>query len=94
MPLASQLQPNYPNPFNAETVIRYEVPAPGPVELAVYNVLGQRITVLVTEERLAGMHRVLWGGRDASGRPAASGVYLCRLSAGGLVAVRRMLLLR
>ena len=94
VPQAFAVHPNYPNPFNSQTAIRYAVPAPGPVELAVYNVLGQRITVLVTEERLAGMHRVLWGGRDASGRPAASGVYLCRLSAGGLVAVRRMLLLR
>ena len=94
VPGSFALSPNYPNPFNAQTVIGYTVPAAGLVELEVYNVLGQRVTRLVAEEQGAGAHRVAWDGRDASGRPAATGVYLCRLSAGGEVAVRRMLLLR
>lgn len=93
-PLSCALQRNYPNPFNGETVIGYEVAAAGPVELAVYDVLGRRVAHLVGEEQGAGAHQVMWDGLDGRGRPAATGVYLCRLRFGGQVAVRRMLLLR
>ena len=94
VPVSFSLQPNYPNPFNGETVIGYGVPAAGPVELTVYNVLGQRVASLVREEQAPGPHEVVWDGRDASGRELATGMYLCRLRSGGQVAVRRMLLLR
>lgn len=94
LPTAFALQPNYPNPFNAQTVIGYSVPAASWVELAVYNVLGQRVVELVQERQRAGLHRVMWEGRDESGGELATGMYLCRLRAGGKVAARRMLLLR
>ena len=94
LPTPCRLQPNYPNPFNGETVIRYQVRTRGPVVVTVHNLLGQRVTRLVQAEQAAGTHRVVWDGRDASGRPAASGVCLCRLRADDQVAVRRMLLLR
>lgn len=93
-PSAFALQPNYPNPFNRGTVIGYEVSETGPVELTVYDVLGQRVAVLVREDKEAGTHRLTWYGRDAVDRPVGSGVYLCRLSSNGQAAVMRMLLLR
>ena len=94
LPAGFGLQPNYPNPFNAATLIRYEVPATGRVELEVFSILGQGVARLVGEQQEAGFHRVVWDGRNASGRSVASGVYLCRLRAGSRVGVRRMLLLR
>ncbi|MEW6754879.1 MAG: FlgD immunoglobulin-like domain containing protein [Candidatus Latescibacterota bacterium] len=83
LPQAFGLQPNYRNPFNGSTVIRFRLPASGPVELAVYNLAGQKVATLVRGERQAGTHAVTWEGRDDDGRPLASGVYLCGLRAGG-----------
>ena len=85
---------NYPNPFNPETTIRYTLPAPGEVELAVYDVTGRRVRTLVRQRQSAGAYTVTWDGRDARGQAVASGVYLYRLVAGGQVQVRRMVLLR
>jgi hypothetical protein len=72
------LEQNYPNPFNPTTAIRYQLPAAGEVTLAVYDLLGCEVSVLVNERRDAGVHEVNF---DASG--LASGVYLYRLQAGG-----------
>ena len=88
------LYPNYPNPFNPTTVIRYDLPTPGPVDLAIYNVVGQRVRTLVRQDRQAGSHQVEWDGRDQNGRAAASGVYLCRMRAGGYRMVRKLVLMR
>jgi mannose/cellobiose epimerase-like protein (N-acyl-D-glucosamine 2-epimerase family) len=68
---------NYPNPFNANTVISYQLPVSSQVELSVYNMLGQKVTTLVSENQSAGIHKLIW---DASG--LASGVYLYRLETG------------
>lgn len=80
LPETFALAQNYPNPFNPETAIRYQLPAPGAVELAVYGLLGQKVAVLVSEIQPAGFYRVTWNGRDARGQKAASGVYIYRLS--------------
>ncbi|MEW6754878.1 MAG: FG-GAP-like repeat-containing protein [Candidatus Latescibacterota bacterium] len=98
VPQAFGLQPNYPNPFNGSTVIRFGLPARGPVELAVYNLAGQRVATLVRGERGAGTHAVTWDGRAEDGRPLATGVYLCHLRTGGQasgrVQTRKLLLVR
>jgi len=94
LPGEFSLAPNYPNPFNAETVIGYELPRDAQVELAVYNVLGQRVRTLVDEVRPAGRHRARWDGADESSRPLASGLYFCRMKAGGFTRVRKMILIR
>ncbi|MEW6755226.1 MAG: FG-GAP-like repeat-containing protein [Candidatus Latescibacterota bacterium] len=98
VPRAFGLQMNHPNPFNGSTVIRFGLPGPGPVELAVYNLAGQKVATLVREERPAGTHTVTWDGRDGEGQPLASGVYLCQLRArgqgSGLAHTRKLLLVR
>ena len=88
------LHANHPNPFNAGTVIPFELAEAGPVRLTVVNLVGQEVRRLVQETRRAGAHRVRWDGRDEEGRPAATGVYLMRLQAGASERTRRMLLLR
>jgi hypothetical protein len=94
LPGRFELEQNYPNPFNAETTIRFTLDRSGPASLAVYNMLGQRVKVLHQGELAAGRHQVSWNGTDRRGRALASGVYFCRLQAGGRSEVSRMVLLR
>ena len=86
--------PGSPNPFNAETTIEYVLPAAGPVQLAVYDVHGQRVRILADGHYGAGLQRVRWDGRDEDGRPAASGVYLYRIRADDRIQTRKLLLLK
>jgi hypothetical protein len=89
---------SYPNPFNAETRIRYRVgEAEGEwpfVRLVVYNTLGQRVRRLITGDRPPGVHEAQWDGRDDTGRPAAGGLYLCRLEIGEIRDAIKLVLLR
>ena len=85
---------NYPNPFNPETQIAYTLSMAGPVELAIYNILGQRVRILVQEIQAAGSYQVVWNGRNDNSAPVASGIYLYRLSSTQEVQVRRLLLLK
>ena len=83
------LAQNYPNPFNPVTRIGYALPAGGRVRLAVYDVLGQEVAVLIEGTQTAGQHEAVW---DAQGWP--SGPYFYRLEASGRVLTRAMFLLR
>jgi hypothetical protein len=94
LPLGYALAQNYPNPFNSSTMMRFDLPQSGEVELALYNLAGQQEATLVQGHREAGTHRLRWDGRDDDGRGLASGVYLYRLTAGKRVATRKLLLLR
>ena len=86
--------PNYPNPFNPETRIDFVMPADGWAEVAVYSVLGRKVAALNAGFFPAGVHTVIWNGRDGAGHDAASGVYFCRVSAAVEVKTRKMVLLR
>ena len=92
LPESSSLEPNFPNPFNALTTLRYRLAEKGAVHLDIYSVTGQRIRTLVDEEQGAGAYEVVWDGRDARGLSASSGVYLARLQGVDFVQVRKMLL--
>jgi hypothetical protein len=89
-----RLHPNHPNPFNPMTTIRFDLPAAGNARLAIYDLAGRLVRVLVEGERPAGSHEAVWDGRDASGRAVPSGSYLARLVAGGKVETVRMGLVR
>ena len=88
------LHANYPNPFNPETTIAFDLPQAGRVELQVFDLLGQTVRTLLAQELSAGGHQVVWNGLDASGARVSSGVYFYRLQAGSQVQMRRMLLLK
>jgi len=85
---------NWPNPFNPVTTIAFSLPAAAKARLDVYNVKGQRVTTLVNEPLAAGLHQVVWNGRDANNRAVSSGVYFYRLRAGKYDRTRKMLLLK
>ena len=93
LPVASGLEPNYPNPFNSSTQISYRLSTSGPVRLVIYNVLGQPVRTLVDAIQAADAYQVPWDGRDHSGARVANGVYLYRLQAGAIARVRKMLVL-
>jgi hypothetical protein len=85
---------NYPNPFNPSTTISYSLPQDGRVELAIYNVKGQRIRTLISEGQVTGTHNITWDGTDDHGQPVGSGVYLYRLQRGSLSSTNKCILLK
>ena len=92
-PAEFALLQSYPNPFNPETSIPYALPQESHVIIEVYNVLGQQIATLADEYKSAGYHTAYWDGRDASGKKAPAGIYLCRMRAGDFVKTQKMTLL-
>ena len=90
----SGLAPGGPNPFNSSTQIAYHLPGSGPVQLVIYNVLGQPVRTLVNEFQGAGSYQVQWDARDQQGASLASGVYVTRLSYPGGVQTQRLLYLK
>ena len=94
VPQTFALSQNYPNPFNPETTIRFDLARSEEIELAVYNLTGQKVATLAHGLRAAGAYTVRWDGRDDDGRELASAVYVYRLEAGDGVEARKLLLLR
>ncbi|MBN1352815.1 T9SS type A sorting domain-containing protein [candidate division KSB1 bacterium] len=89
-----RLHQNYPNPFNSETLIRFNLGETSDVELAVYNLAGQNVAVLTHACLPAGSHVSTWNGRDRFGKPVASGMYYCVLTAGERIQSIKLLLLK
>lgn len=89
---------NYPNPFNPETRIRFDIPRikgeQVTVRLSIYNISGQLVRVLFDEERPPGCYEILWDGRTEVGDLAPSGVYFYTMTAGNFKATRKMLVLK
>ena len=94
LPREYALSQNYPNPFNPLTSIQYALPEAGQVELVVYNIMGHQVRRLVSGRKEAGYHKVLWNGRDDSGREVPSGIYFLRVQAGEFIQTKRMVLLK
>ena len=88
------LLPNYPNPFNPATTIRYQIASQEHVQLRVYDVNGALVRTLVNESRAAGAYSLEWNGTDDKGSPVSSGVYFYKLTAGGFSDVRKMTLVK
>jgi len=85
---------NFPNPFNASTTISFTLPATGFTQLVIYNITGQKVRELLSENMIVGLHNVMWDGRDDNGAELSSGVYISRLSSGKLVTYNRMILMK
>lgn len=91
-PAATLLHQNAPNPFNPSTVIRYELPARGAVDLRVFDVAGRLVRTLYQGVEGAGLREKTWLGRNDEGQSVASGVYFYRLQTADEVQTKRMLL--
>lgn len=83
---------NYPNPFNAATMIRYDLPSLSFVTLEIFDLLGHKVRTLVNHVQPLGQHKIIWDGRNDKGYPLTSGLHFCRLQAGKVVKVIKLLL--
>lgn len=93
------LEQNYPNPFNPQTIIEYQINDVGaqhvtPVQLKIFDVLGREVATLVNEEKPAGNYKVEFNAKTLLGTVLSSGVYLYRLTAGGYVQSKKMILMK
>jgi hypothetical protein len=94
IPSGFSLAQNFPNPFNPETKIRFQIPKTSQVIVIIFNNLGQEIRQLVNKQYKAGQHEILWNGRDNSGRAVASNMYIYQIQAGEFVDMKKMMLIR
>ena len=85
---------NYPNPFNASTVLSFAITDDGPAQVHLYDALGQPVALLMDRSIRAGRHEVVWDGTDNRGQEVASGVYLAKLITEGTAITRKLLLLQ
>ena len=85
---------NFPNPFNPNTVINYQIVNSGMVEIVIYNLKGQTVKTLVNENKNSGNYQVSWNGKDNHNNKVSSGIYLYELKLDSSTkAVNKMLLL-
>ncbi len=95
LPLANELRQNFPNPFNPETTISFDLDDHAIVSLRIYDVTGQLVRELISEENFAaGRYERLWDGRDNTGATVGSGLYLYRIQSEKFTAMRKMVLLK
>ena len=101
LPKSFELSQNYPNPFNPSTTLpftvkssQWSVVSPIHTTLKVYNILGQLVRILVDEEKAPGNYKVVWDGKDNSGKEVSSGIYFYQLKTEEYTATRKMVLLR
>ncbi len=93
-PASFVLEQNFPNPFNAETHIRFRLMRTSDVNLSVYNLLGQKIRTVISKDLSPGEHVVVWDGRNDDGDDVSSGVYFYRLKTIDGSISRKMILLK
>lgn len=89
LPTTYNLKQNYPNPFNPNTAIEFSIPVASPVNLKVYNILGQEVATLIDQELKAGSYKVIFDASDLS-----SGVYFYKLHTGNFISSKKMLLMK
>jgi len=94
LPLVTELNGNYPNPFNPDTRIKFSVHEAGNVRIDIFNSKGQKIRTLVNEYLSANFYNMVWDGKDTSGYNVSSGVYFYKMDAGKYTSTKKMILMK
>lgn len=94
LPTNYALSQNYPNPFNPQTKIDFSAPKSAAVRLAIYNLRGELVRLLVDEHVAPGVYTTVWNGLDDNGRAVPSGVYIYRIQIGGWQTSKKLLLVK
>lgn len=94
IPQTFELSQNYPNPFNPTTIIKYAIPQNAVVTLSIYNMLGQKIKTLISEQKNAGTYSVQWNGDNEFGQKVSSGAYLYKINAGNFIKTMKLILMK
>jgi hypothetical protein len=88
------LYPNYPNPFNPVTTLRYDLPEQTHVNITVYDMLGRQVKTLINHTQDAGYRSVIWNAINDYGKPVSAGIYLYQIQAGEYISTKKMVLLK
>jgi len=94
LPAVTQLRGNYPNPFNPQTTIAFDLSQPGHARVDVYDLAGRLVRTLHSGVLAAGPHQVMWNGRGSEGRMSAAGIYFFRLKTELVTDTQRMTLVK
>jgi len=94
LPDVTALLDNYPNPFNPETVINYQLAEAGVMNLQIYNIKGQSIRTLINKKLEPGRYNTIWDGKDDKGGDVSSGIYYYRMKSGNYSSCRKMILMK
>ncbi|MCB0284634.1 MAG: right-handed parallel beta-helix repeat-containing protein [Calditrichaeota bacterium] len=94
LPLTNELYQSYPNPFNNITTIKYRIIKQSSVELAIYNVTGQKIKTLVNSEQVPGAYSIQWDGRNDKYSSVSSGIYFYQIRTSKFTKTKKLLLLK
>jgi len=94
IPLKCYLYQNFPNPFNSNTQIRYDLAIPVRVQISIYNLLGEEINRIVDQYQSAGSYIFYWNGKDNLGRLLPSGIYICQMKSNKFIEMRKMVMTR
>ena len=93
-PQSFTLHQNFPNPFNPQTAIAYELAESGHVTLKIFDIQGRLINTLIDGILSSGVHSAIWQADNANGNRVPSGVYIYQLKAGNIIRQKKMLLLK
>ncbi len=94
IPSEFRLYNNYPNPFNPETNIGFEIAKAGNVKLTIFNTLGQQICILADQNYNSGTHKVIWNGKDSFGKVVPAGIYFYRLTSVSNSETKKMIFMK
>ena len=95
IPAEISLYQNYPNPFNPTTTISFDLAQTTTfVNLEIYNMKGQKVKQLISDQLSAGKHSVIWNGNDENGKPVSSGIYFYKLKSGVYTSTKKMILMK
>ena len=94
IPESYHLSQNYPNPFNPITIIQYDIPEEGYIQLVIYDLLGRTVRTLVNKKVLPGYKSIKWDGKNDNGSLVTSGVYFYMIQAGNFSKTKKMIILK
>jgi len=94
VPAKGRLLGNYPNPFNPETTISFDIVSAGNVRIDIFNLKGQKVRTVTDKHFGSGSHKVVWNGDDDAGHGVSSGIYFYQMQADGVVSSKKMVLMK
>lgn len=90
----ASLDQNFPNPFRSETLLSYTIRSKGHVSLEIFTIDGRKVRTMMNQNQDMGNYKMLWDGNSDSGQQLGSGIYLCKLSTGGLTWIQKLVMTR
>jgi hypothetical protein len=94
VPAEYSLAQNFPNPFNPTTTIEFSIPQSGNVELAIWNIAGQKVRTLINGQQAAAYYKVVWDGKNDMGETVGAGLYFYKLTSDNFTKIQKMNLIK